>query len=55
VPDPIIMEYYRTFKIDRFDDSRARSEWGWSPAFPDFDTVLLDFKAELAEHPDWYA
>jgi len=55
VPDPVIMEYYKTFKIDTFDDSRARQEWGWCPAYPDIDTVLLDFKAELAEHPDWYA
>ena len=55
VPDPVIMEYYKTFKIDKFDDSRARQEWGWCPAYPDIDTVLLDFKAELAEHPDWYA
>jgi len=55
VPDPVIMEYYKTFKIDVFDDTRARAEWGWCPAFPDIDTVLLDFKAELEQHPDWYA
>ena len=55
VPDPVIMEYYKTFKIDVFDDTRAREEWGWCPAFPNIDTVLLDFKAELEQHPDWYA
>ena len=55
VPDPVIMEYYKTFKIEVFDDSRARQEWGWCPAYPDIDTVLLDFQAELSEHPDWYA
>jgi len=54
VPDPQIMEYYRTFKIEVLDDSRARQEWGWCPAFPDIDTVLLDFKAELEQHPKWY-
>ena len=54
-PDPVIMEYYKAFKIDTFDDRRARKEWGWCPAYPDIDTVLLDFKAELTEHPDWYA
>ncbi len=55
VPDPAIMAYYKTFTIETFDDSRARKEWGWCPAYPDIDTVLLDFKAELDEHPDWYA
>lgn len=54
VPDPVIMKYYQTFRIEVFDDSRARDEWGWCPAYPDIDTVLLDFKAELSEHPDWY-
>ncbi|MBN1856293.1 MAG: NAD-dependent epimerase/dehydratase family protein [Dehalococcoidia bacterium] len=54
VPDPEIMKYYASFKIDTFDDSRARNEWGWCPAFPDIDTVLLDFKAELQQHPEWY-
>ncbi len=54
VPDPVIMRYYQTFRIEVFDDSRARNEWGWCPAYPDIDTVLLDFKAELDEHPDWY-
>ncbi|MBE9505821.1 MAG: NAD-dependent epimerase/dehydratase family protein [Chloroflexi bacterium] len=53
-PDPVIMEYYKSFNIDTFDDSRAREEWGWRPAFPDLDTVLVDFKAELTEHPQWY-
>jgi len=55
VPDPVITEYYKTFKIEKFDDSRARKEWGWCRAYPDIDTVLLDFKAELTEHPEWYA
>ena len=54
VPDPVIMKYYETFRIDTLDDSRAREEWGWCPAFPDIDTVLLDFKAELNQHPEWY-
>ncbi len=36
VPDPVIMEYYKTFKIDTFDDSRARDEWGWCPAYPGY-------------------
>lgn len=54
VPDPVIMEYYRTFEIEVYDDSRAQQEWGWCPAYPDIDTVLLDFKAELQQHPRWY-
>lgn len=53
VPDPLIMEYYRTFSLETLDDSRAREEWGWRPSFPDLDAVLLDFKAELARHPEW--
>ncbi len=54
VPEPIMMEYYKTFHIETLDDSRAREEWGWCPAFPDMDAVLLDFKAELTQHPQWY-
>ena len=55
VPDPAVMEFYKTFKIDTFDDSRAREEWGWCPQYPDIESVLLDFKAELSDHPDRYA
>jgi threonine 3-dehydrogenase len=53
-PDPVIMDYYHSFRIEVYDDTRARQEWGWCPAYPDIDTVLLDFKAELEQHPHWY-
>ena len=35
------------------DDSCARTEWGWQPAY-DQAAIVADFLAELWEHPERY-
>ncbi|MCK4263117.1 MAG: NAD-dependent epimerase/dehydratase family protein, partial [Dehalococcoidia bacterium] len=47
VPDPEVMDFHRTMRIDVFDDSRAREEWGWQPEYPDLDKVVADFIEEI--------
>ena len=38
----------------RFDDSRAREEWGWEPQYSQ-DQMVDDFLQEMREHPERYA
>jgi threonine 3-dehydrogenase len=37
----------------RFDDSRAREEWGWEPHYTQ-DQMVDDFLQEMREHPERY-
>ena len=53
-PDPEVMEFFRTFKIEVFDDSKAREEWGWAASYPDFDKLVADFIEEMRIHPKRY-
>ena len=53
-PDPEVMDYYRTVRVDVFDDSRAREEWGWQPVYQDFDKVVVDFIEEIRVRPERY-
>jgi len=53
-PDPIIMDFYRSSRIEAFDDSRAREEWGWQPTYTDFDKIVADAIEELRVHPERY-
>jgi len=53
-PDPEVMDYYRTVRVDVFDDSRAREEWGWQPVYSDFDHVVADFIEEIRVRPERY-
>jgi threonine 3-dehydrogenase len=34
-----------------WDDSYARSEWGWSPEYSDIERVVSDFVEEAKQHP----
>ena len=54
VPDPEVMDFHRTMRIDVFDDSRAREEWGWQPEYPDLDKVVADFIEEIRLRPERY-
>lgn len=53
-PDPEIMEFYRTFNVQVFDDSKAREEWGWTASYSDFDKLVVDFIEEMHSHPKRY-
>lgn len=53
-PTPEILELYKTMKIKVFDDTCAREEWGWKPAYPRFDEVVSEFEKEMKEHPRRY-
>jgi nucleoside-diphosphate-sugar epimerase len=39
--------------IRPIDDRRARTEWGWEPAY-DQEAIVDDFLAEMREHPERY-
>ncbi len=51
-PDPV-MQPILDQAIRPLDDSRAREEWGWAPAY-DLDAMVSDFLAELHAHPERY-
>jgi nucleoside-diphosphate-sugar epimerase len=53
-PDPAIMQYYASAKVEVFDDSCARREWGWQPDFGSLDRIVPDFIAEVRTHPAKY-
>ena len=49
-PDPRIMEFYRNFNVEAYDDLRAREEWGWTPEYGNFDIVVRDFVDEVRKN-----
>ena len=53
-PDPKVMDFYRSLRVDVFDDSRAREEWGWQPLYSDFEKVAKDTIEELQTRPERY-
>ncbi len=53
-PDPLIMDYYASARIETFDDSCARKEWGWQPEFENIDDVVSDFIEEVRTNPAQY-
>ena len=53
-PDPQITEFFRTFNVQVFDDSKAREEWGWTASYSDFDELVVDFIEEMRLHPKRY-
>ena len=52
-PDPV-MQPLLDKAIHPIDDTRARTEWGWSPGY-DLDAMVDDFLAEMRVHPERYA
>ncbi|MFW6103101.1 MAG: NAD-dependent epimerase/dehydratase family protein [Chloroflexota bacterium] len=53
-PDPAIMDYYASARIETFDDNCARSEWGWQPEFESIDDIVPDFIEEVRTNPAQY-
>jgi len=53
-PDPKVMDFYRSVRVDVFDDSRAREEWGWQPLYSDFEKIAIDTIEELRTRPERY-
>lgn len=52
-PDPMMQPLLKRLSI-RFDDSRAREEWGWEPRYSQ-EEMVDDFLREMREHPERYA
>ncbi|MBN1857406.1 MAG: NAD-dependent epimerase/dehydratase family protein [Dehalococcoidia bacterium] len=50
-PDPVIMDYYATAKVETFDDSVARKEWGWKPEYETIADIVPDFINEVRTNP----
>ena len=40
--------------MTRFDDSYARSEWGWQPSFSTLESITDQFQKDLQDHPERY-
>lgn len=53
-PDPKIMEFFQTLRMDVFDDSKAREEWNWEPLYPNFEEVVKDFIQEMRQNAKRY-
>ena len=53
-PDPKVMEFYKNFRVDVYDDSRARKEWRWKSRYPNFEVVVEDFIKEVRKNPERY-
>ncbi len=54
-PDPAYLAYRaNAVKIGYFDDSCARKEWGWKPAYPTVDKVVRAFIEEIRAYPQRY-
>ncbi len=52
-PDPSLQFIISRLTV-RFDDSRAREEWGWEPHYSQ-EEMVDDFLREMKEHPERYA
>lgn len=52
-PDPTMQPMLNRLSI-RFDDSRAREEWGWQPHYSQ-EEMVDDFLQEMRLHPERYA
>jgi threonine 3-dehydrogenase len=52
-PDPSLQFMLNRMMV-RFDDSRAREEWGWEPHYTQ-DQMVDDFLQEMRQHPQRYA
>lgn len=53
-PDPGISQLLQGIGHPDLDDSPARREWGWEPAF-ELEAMVADFAAEYRAHPELYA
>lgn len=53
-PDPVTMEFFRSYTVRSIDDSQAREEWGWEPLYVDFEKVVEDFIQEVKTSPKLY-
>lgn len=53
-PDPLVMEYYRTRKVEVIDDMPARVEWGWEPSNTPLEKVVEDYIHEIRARPHFY-
>ena len=53
-PDPEVVAMIKSLQIKVFDDTCARKEWGWKPAYATFDAIVSDFEKEMKNHPKRY-
>ena len=54
-PDPVVVANFRAnATVTTFDDTNARREWGWKPAYPTADSIVSAFIEEMKTHPQRY-
>ena len=54
-PDPAVMALQKgPSAVKVIDDSYARKEWGWEPAYVNVDQVVSAFIDEMKSHPQRY-
>lgn len=53
-PDPLAMAFHRMSQGVRWDETPARTEWGWKVHYP-LEALVEDFIREMREHPTWYS
>ncbi len=53
-PNPKIMEFFETLRMEEINDARAREEWGWEPIYANLENVVADFIQEIRLHPIRY-
>jgi nucleoside-diphosphate-sugar epimerase len=59
IPDVVVTYQSRTEPAPpmprrAWDDSYARSEWGWRPEYDTIEKIVTDFIQEMRVHPDLY-
>lgn len=53
-PDPAVMEPLKSRAHVRvFDDSCARKEWDWQPAYPTIDDIVGAYIEDMKAHPEY--
>jgi len=54
-PDPKVMAIFRArVMAEVYDDTKAREEWGWQPAYDDIEKQIVDFIHEVRTRPEHY-
>ena len=50
-PTPDVVRIWKTLNLSKIDDSCARKELGWAPAYNTLEDIVSEFEKEMKEHP----
>jgi nucleoside-diphosphate-sugar epimerase len=55
-PDEEVVTYMKKYEdaMQVIDDTRAREEWGWNPAYKDLDSIVSDYLEEMRTRPEFF-